>query len=428
MLNISVAQQLPKGFTSVMLGRLDEPVVFTAPFAQVMKQYNARDPIRVGFQGCNGNCTATVPAAGFSINCSLATGIPVNYNPDLSKGSNTSVGPNTQPIFTANFTWSPGYSGSVARSHSPEQIILTTGYSNTTNCTGTFYTTTCVLTEAVVDYQISLVNETATLNNPTTNLTVVTMGNSTSDVVGGTDAGQNVTLGGFYLAGNDLFGANTSQSFVGAAGLFQLNNLDTFASQYLMGFDFLDNCQYAWKDPTDDILLALHEIMFRTAISAANVSDFSIINMPQGNISFPTNTVRPALQTSTQNVYSSHFGYLWGALAVMALGIASVVPTFNGWWHLGRPMTLSPIETAKAFNAPMLVTDHAHSNVEVNRLVRDVGTRRVQYGEGTTTTSTSMMDGVFDKGLTPQRVTVKRLEMGPPDEVITPRKGVVFDK
>ncbi|MCJ1390175.1 hypothetical protein MMC18_003033 [Xylographa bjoerkii] len=427
-LNTSIAQQLPKGYTSLMLGRIDEPVVLTAPFAQVIKHYNARNPIRAGIQGCNGSCTATVPAAGFSINCSAPTGSPIDYSPILSKNSQGSVGPNTQPIFTTNLTWSSGYGLTFAKSRSPEQVILTVGYSNTTSCSGTFFTTTCTLTEAVVEYQVSLVNETVSLNNPTTNLTVVALGNSTSDVVGGYDAGQNVTLGGFSLAGNDLFGANASQSFVGAAGLFQLNNLNTFASQYIVDFEFVENCQYSWKDPTDDILLALHEIMFRTAISAASVSAFSIINTPQGNLSFPTNTTISARQTSTQNVYSSHFEFLWGALAVMALSIASVLPTFTGWWHLGRPMTLSPIETAKAFNAPILTTERPHSNVEVSQLIRELGTRQVKYGEATAATSTSSMDRSLDGGLTPRRgVSVRRLEMGSPDEVTMPKKGAIFD-
>ena len=47
----------------------------------------------------------------------------------------------------------------------------------------------------------------------------------------------------------------------------------------------------------------------------------------------------------------------------MALGIASVLPAFNGWWHLGRQMSFGPIETAKAFSVPVLTTEHPHSNV-----------------------------------------------------------------
>ena len=427
-LNVSIAQQLPKGYTSLMLGRIDEPVVLTAPFAQVMKQYNAKNLIRAGFQGCNGTCTANVPAAGFSVNCSAAVGTPIDYNPIISNDTKGSVGPNTQPIFTTNLTWSSGYGHSLAESHNPEQVILTVGYPNTTNCSGTFYTTTCTLTEAVVEYPISLVNDTVALNSLATNLTVVAIGNSTSDVVDGYDAGQNVTLGGFFLAGNDLFGANTSQSFVGAAGLFELDDLNTFASQYIVNFEFVENCQYTWRDPTDDILLALQEIMFRTAISAANASVSSIISTSQGDLSFPTNITIPARQTSTQNIYTSHFGFLWGALAVMALGIASVLPTFNGWRHLGRSMTLSPIETAKAFNAPILTTERPHSNMAVTQLILEVGSRQVRYGEVTTVMSNSSIDRSLDGRLISQRgIGVRRLEMGSPDEVMTPGKGATFD-
>ena len=46
-------------------------------------------------------------------------------------------------------------------------------------------------------------------------------------------------------------------------------------------------------------------------------------------------------------------------------------------WTLGRDVSMSPLEVAKAFNAPLLAAEH--SNAEVEELVKSVGARRVRY-------------------------------------------------
>lgn len=63
---------------------------------------------------------------------------------------------------------------------------------------------------------------------------------------------------------------------------------------------------------------------------------------------------------------------------------------------------MSPIETAKAFRAPML--ESSDSNAEANNLLREVGHRKIRYGA--VTASGSYLDG---------------LEMNEPHFVRTPR-------
>lgn len=50
---------------------------------------------------------------------------------------------------------------------------------------------------------------------------------------------------------------------------------------------------------------------------------------------------------------------------------------------MGRNMTMSPLEVAKAFNAPLLAAQD--SNAEVKELVEKIGSRTVQYGAVSTT-------------------------------------------
>lgn len=84
-------------------------------------------------------------------------------------------------------------------------------------------------------------------------------------------------------------------------------------------------------------------------------------------------------QTSTINVFQSHYSYLAAALVLMILGILVVIPTFHGFWELGRAVSLNPLEIAKAFNAEMLRGDG--SNASARHLAKDFGDKEVKYGE-----------------------------------------------
>ena len=62
----------------------------------------------------------------------------------------------------------------------------------------------------------------------------------------------------------------------------------------------------------------------------------------------------------------------------MLLPACATLALFNGWWHLGRDLTLSPAELANAFEAPLLA--QADSNATADDLLRSFGRDRVQYG------------------------------------------------
>lgn len=79
-------------------------------------------------------------------------------------------------------------------------------------------------------------------------------------------------------------------------------------------------------------------------------------------------------------VYESRYNYLAAATFISVLACCSVLPTFNGSWRLNRPFSLTPIETAKAFDAPLLRSSGTDiSDLSVDKLVKRVGTTEVQY-------------------------------------------------
>lgn len=169
--------------------------------------------------------------------------------------------------------------------------------------------------------------------------------------------------------------------------------------------------------------MVLYEIMFRTALKAKGLAYSVLVQNEQENKTFLSKQTLQAKQMSVQNAYSSHFGYLYGALALIALGILSVLPTFDGFWHLSRTVTLSPLETAKAFDPPMLSNQPSHSNAKVEHLMKNTGGRTIRYGEVTVSVAANP-HGVAGTGVTRAERT---LEMAQPEYVIRPRKGTNFD-
>lgn len=64
---------------------------------------------------------------------------------------------------------------------------------------------------------------------------------------------------------------------------------------------------------------------------------------------------------------------------VTVLATIWVAIVFLSLWQLGRDMSMSPIEIAKAFAAPSLATA-TDSNASVETLLQEVGNLKVRYG------------------------------------------------
>lgn len=104
-------------------------------------------------------------------------------------------------------------------------------------------------------------------------------------------------------------------------------------------------------------------MIFRTAVATANSSDTQSV---------------VAQASGSHTVYKTSYVFL--ALATLASGLAilSVLLTFNGFWRLGRKVSMSPLETAKAFDAPIM--KEADSSAPAKALLNQVGGKPVKYG------------------------------------------------
>jgi hypothetical protein len=200
------------------------------------------------------------------------------------------------------------------------------------------------------------------------------------------------------LALNNLFSSVAHLRFTGAVG-YDLGTSGAPAIEYPITFydsNAALGCQVAWSDPTHDMLGTARELAFRVAIAAANA----------------TNATNLQTLTGTQDqqviVYNSHYAFLGLALLFTLLSTLSVVPVFFGWWRLGRKVSLSPVEIAKAFDAQPLMG--ADPNASARGLLKEVGKRQIKYGACNTADGANRM----------------KLVMAEPGFVRAPADGNVF--
>lgn len=155
-------------------------------------------------------------------------------------------------------------------------------------------------------------------------------------------------------------------------------------------------CDQYWLDPTRDLLVAVREIAFRLAL--------------QGEGQGSPVPVQEMLveQEAIEVAYMSDYLFLGLAVGVLGLSFLTVLPLLLGWWHLGREVSLSPIEVARAFGAPEL--KGSSSDSDAGQLMKEIGSKKLSYGEVAVGESNQIM---------------RALGFGEPGVTQRPRKGVV---
>ena len=87
-----------------------------------------------------------------------------------------------------------------------------------------------------------------------------------------------------------------------------------------------------------------------------------------------------AKQSTSTTFYHSDYRFLGIGLAVMATSLLAVWHILWGWWELDCSITLSPLEVAKAFRAPILQTREEFR--EDDDILRNTGHAKVRYVDG----------------------------------------------
>lgn len=283
-------------------------------------------------------------------------------------------------VFSVDFDWSAYY---------PSNITLDLQYKPKKDCSsGKLQVKNCTTGAATVEYPVIIDGNKSTITlKPSTNISddkVVSL----VDYTGENMYGVSSPMGGFAYALTSRLNSDSHLSFSGAAG-YTISTDGSLAAQFANMSDVTDYtmgmCNIKFSDPTEWILQQARDLMFRTALAQGNSSTMQTISNPS--------------ETRTVTVFRSHYEYLAIAAGVTFVAVLIVLATFNGFWVLGRAVTMSPIETAKAFNAPLLAQEHP--NAEVGELVKGAGMKPVRYGELVDTTHSGFDNNMkgFDFGL-----------------------------
>ena len=378
------------GATSLITGRTGQINFITPEFAPILQDYLLSTPITLASLPCRntGTCRGILRAAGYKMACVEGTdffdktpGLLHDINEDGTSPFNDSV------VFSTDFEYMRNTGALVSPGESV--INVTAKFKEHGKCKGDLAVRNCTIAPATVGYHIVIVNSTIALDSSYTY--------KDDELITYTNTSDRRVHGGIFLALRDQFSASVALRFTGAAG-YDMTTEGVAALRYSRrakgNGEYL--CKHRWLDPTQDILMSARELIFRLAL--------------QGNNTAVVSQLVYLTQEDTEVVYTSEPLFVGLALMLIGLTVFAVVPLFWHWWCLGRDVSLSPIEIARAFGAPELAG--SGSNLDAERLIKDIGAKDVRYGVVTTQQS---MDY-------PGRVQLE-LKFSHPSLVQAPEKG-----
>ncbi|KIW13119.1 hypothetical protein PV08_08306 [Exophiala spinifera] len=344
-LNIPVKQLVPRGYTGIISGRGDQVSMLTSNFSTTARAYYARSPITYDTD-CKGSCRTKVLGAGFHVSCSSSE-YPYNVSGNLAS---------SPTIFGAWVDFDV--------SDNPVSFNLNVQTKPEAGCTGNLAVTNCTLTAGTVDYPIAIDGDAGTVSlEPGTTIWDDTVVGDLDALSAETHQTAVSTYGGIFLALSNQYSTDLQLHFGGAIGWEFYGAQSESSVAYARGVGDYPSCDVHFTDPLPDFLQGSRELMFRTAIAAANSSDMQSV---------------VADASGFHTVYQTSYLFLALATLASALAILSVLLTFNGFWRIGRKVSLSPIETGKAFNASML--REGDSSAPAKILLAQVGGKAVKYG------------------------------------------------
>ncbi|CAK3922780.1 Hypothetical predicted protein [Lecanosticta acicola] len=354
-LSFPAAKVIVRG-TGYISGRAYDVPLFTDEYNPVVQAYYRNDAMPADAAGCpaNSQCSGRMIGAGLSATCESSTA-PFNAASTLSNGS---INFATTDVFQSKFYWSA--------SRAPGNVSLNIQYKNTAPCTGNLIVKNCTLQAATVRYPIVIDGQTSTISlDSSTDIFDDEVLNTTEYSI--QIYGSETPIGGYAFALSSRYNTITHLMFSGAAG-YTLSSDGPSGPQFANMEDITDTtmgfCKIKFKDPTPFLLQQARELMFRTALAQGNSSTLQAIN--------------PASEAKVASVYTTHYPYMAGAVVINMLAIMIVLAMFKGYWHLGRNISMSPLEIARAFNAPLLADQN--SNAVAIELVSGADGKPVRYG------------------------------------------------
>ncbi|KAK0750858.1 hypothetical protein B0T18DRAFT_443495 [Schizothecium vesticola] len=392
---IVAAPKLGPGMETGMMATRGSLVAFAMPsFSKVLQNHLVSAPIAVP-QGCAGGaCKGIINGAGLEISCTSSS----RKFDKLNHESLDILGPDGTRLNQDTIVFGTEINHPIrATAFRPGEpaINMSTVFNEKGGCAGTVEIRNCTLTPATLAYHVVVTNGTVALDGAYSyrNDSVVSYFETP-----GAGSGQMTYYGGLVFALQGMFTSKVGLSF---SGYMRTVTDGLTALRYQRQLDVTNpkwpDCIYYWQDPTEDVLATIRQIAFRMAFEA-NVTGVAVQEMQ-------------AERQTVEVVYQSDYLFLGLSLMLIGLSAVAVVPLMWKWWRLGREVSLSPMETARAFGAHELVPGSG-SNSSASELMGEVGSREVRYGE--------VVYGQYGGP------TVTALAFAHPTMVSEPRRGAVY--
>lgn len=377
-LTVPIALEVPFGYTGGITGRGPKiPSSISSAFSDILKQYNVGQLVNITNSNCDGVCRGKLLGAGYDIRCRNES-LPqrIEYNATAAgQGQVFDVTP-----YVSNVTYDI-----------KEQAIInfTATFKTEDSCDADWTISRCTLQPATIEYPVIFTNDTITLDaagswrtdrvhayRPLTyNETEMVRGSSTH--------------GGLYVYIEALYKSSYWTAYDGVTG-WRGGPSGPTVQRYsnnvieMNSYDPQNACKVTFFDPTTDAMDTIREIAFRTAlyISQANRKEQAPQSLLKNTTSTQWNETYmqqiEVEQTTKRIVFGSQKTFLAIAVSMTLLTTLCIFFISLGWWHLGREVSLSPIETAKAFSAPAL--QNANSNAKTNAILEELGNDKICYG------------------------------------------------
>ena len=362
-MSLDIFSQIPSGYSGTVGNLPGTDPTISWPFLYDIQTWYSGEVLNTWPfppYSCNGTCLGSVQIAGLN---GIDGGCSTTKQPlDLKAAS----AEGTQ-VFSINFTRYDDLE------NIPTLEIIVRYITNVnTACSATFVTKVCRLQLSSVRYPVLIQN--STIYPYTSQNDIYYNGDPYADpgdlstALPGSPCGPLSALqwfGNAYYWSNATLNYNTTSGDWGATlrGVLAEQYFDTNTDDYIQSL----SCGFQWTDPTEDVIQDFSQVLFIAAFMADMYgSDNTTQNFT-------------AIQTQPILIYHSEYGYLAAATVVICIALIGVSVTLWGWWELGRDVSLSPLETAKALGAQMF--QHWNLSMDGSRLAKDMGSRKFRYGE-----------------------------------------------
>ncbi|CAI9627555.1 unnamed protein product [Alternaria burnsii] len=415
-MSLAVAQQLPTGYTGVPDdGRVRSRTItsLTPTFAEIMQEYSLRSNITIdtGASSCGESCSTTIKGFGFTSQCDTSEVVfshdgSLSYEQQLFSVSSSLYNvddPNDDPSTVTGVDNLAGWENTGIRFNATYSVPLQDGDADGQTDPQVFRLRShiCLLTGSIMEYHFELSSNSAQLSTKRSDdefIEAVTLDDPYRQ-------GTGSTVGGFQYAASYLFGSSVNYKWGGTR--FSAVFTGSLANQAVK-IDNIGTGKATVQDPMDQMLDALREITFRTAVEAGK--DTSTHNV--------TNAVQSVEYRGYQlrSIYITDPKYMIAAAILSVLSIIAVGATFYGWWKLGRPFSMGPLELASAFEAPLLKAAGKNAVSDDNTYRGTAREPRVQFGEKVVDDNGQFLSGTANR----------RLVLGLATDVQRPRKGMMY--